>query len=56
MGNILKDNWASIWDGDYAESIRDGKFIPGNCANCQYIPTCNGACHLSKPPELIKTV
>jgi len=56
MGNILKDNWASIWDGDYAESIRDGKFIPGNCANCQYIPTCNGACHLSKAPELIKTV
>ena len=56
MGNILKDSWTSIWDGAYAKSIRDGKFIPENCANCEYMPTCNGACHLSKPPELIETV
>ncbi len=56
MGNILKDSWISIWDGDYARSIRASNFIPDNCANCGFITTCNGACHLSMPPELIKTI
>jgi len=47
MGNIIKDSWTSIWDGAYAKSIRDGKFIPEDCTGCRFIPTCNGACHLS---------
>ena len=55
MGNILKDNWTSIWDGAYAKSIRDGKFVPGNCGNCQFLPTCGGACHLSRPSTEIRT-
>ncbi len=56
MGNILKDSWTSIWDGAYAKSIRDGKFIPENCSGCEYMPTCNGACHLSRPtPEIRST-
>jgi len=55
MGNILKDNWNSIWDGAYAKSIRDGKFVPENCSNCEFIPTCNGACHLSRPPSEIRS-
>ena len=56
MGNILKDSWTSIWDGVYAKSIRDGKFVPGNCGNCQFLPTCSGACHLSRPPAEIRTL
>jgi len=55
MGNILKDNWNSIWDGAYAKSIRDGKFVPENCSNCEFMPTCNGACHLSRPPSEIRS-
>ena len=55
MGNILKDSWISIWDGDYAKSIRDGKFIPENCGKCEFIATCNGACHLSRPTAEIRT-
>jgi radical SAM protein with 4Fe4S-binding SPASM domain len=47
MGNIMKDSWSAIWDGDYAKSIRDGKFIPKDCAGCEFMSTCNGACHLS---------
>ena len=47
MGNIMKDSWSSIWDGDYAKSIRDGKFIPEGCAGCKFMSSCNGACHLS---------
>jgi radical SAM protein with 4Fe4S-binding SPASM domain len=55
MGNILKDNWTAIWDGAYAKSIRDGKFVPENCSNCEFMPTCNGACHLSRPPSEIRS-
>jgi radical SAM protein with 4Fe4S-binding SPASM domain len=55
MGNILKDNWNSIWDGAYAKSIRDGKFVPENCGNCEFMPTCNGACHLSRPSSEIRS-
>ena len=47
MGNIMKDSWTSIWDGAYAKSIRSGKFIPEDCTGCRFMPTCNGACHLS---------
>jgi len=47
MGNIMKDSWPAIWDGDYAKSIRDGKFIPEDCDGCKFMSTCNGACHLS---------
>ena len=47
MGNIMKDSWPAIWDGDYAKSIRDGKFIPEDCNGCKFMSTCNGACHLS---------
>jgi radical SAM protein with 4Fe4S-binding SPASM domain len=54
MGNILKDSWAAIWDGPYAKSIRDGKFIPENCTHCEFLPTCNGACHLSRPSKEIR--
>ena len=55
MGNILKDNWTAIWDGAYAKSIRDGKFVPENCSNCEFMPTCNGACHLSRPSSEIRS-
>ena len=47
MGNIMKDNWTSIWDGSYAKSIRSGKFISDDCTGCRFMVTCNGACHLS---------
>jgi len=55
MGNILQDSWTSIWDGGYAKSIRDGKFIPENCNKCEFMPTCNGACHLSRPSAEIRS-
>ena len=55
MGNILKDNWITIWDAPYAKSIREGKFVPENCSNCEFISTCNGACHLSWPPAKIRS-
>ena len=55
MGNILKDSWTSIWDGAYAKSIRDGKFVSENCKGCEYMLTCNGACHLSKPTAEIRS-
>jgi radical SAM protein with 4Fe4S-binding SPASM domain len=47
MGNIMKAPWSAIWDGDYAKSIRAGKFIPKDCNGCNFMSTCNGACHLS---------
>jgi radical SAM protein with 4Fe4S-binding SPASM domain len=48
MGNIMKDSWSALWDGEYAKSIRAGKFIPKDCAGCTHMPTCNGACHLAR--------
>jgi sulfatase maturation enzyme AslB (radical SAM superfamily) len=55
MGNILKDDWSSIWDGDYAKNIRDGKFLSRDCDGCEHIASCNGACHLNRSSEVIRT-
>jgi radical SAM protein with 4Fe4S-binding SPASM domain len=46
LGNILKNDWKSIWEHDLAVSIRERKYIPDGCRFCDLLSTCGGGCPL----------
>jgi radical SAM protein with 4Fe4S-binding SPASM domain len=46
LGNILRDDWDSIWNHPTAESIRNRDWIPEKCRSCDELPLCGGGCPL----------
>jgi radical SAM protein with 4Fe4S-binding SPASM domain len=46
LGNILKDEWASIWESELAVSIRERRYAPHGCRVCDLLPACGGGCPL----------
>jgi radical SAM protein with 4Fe4S-binding SPASM domain len=46
MGNILEDSWDSIWNSELAQSIRDKKYMPDECADCELEDECSAGCPL----------
>lgn len=46
LGNILKDEWPSIWEHDLAVSIRERRYVPDSCRICDLLSTCGGGCPL----------
>lgn len=46
IGNILKDDWEAIWNNELLVSIRERKFVPEKCHNCDLLPICGGGCPL----------
>lgn len=46
LGNILEDDWDSIWNHELALSIRERKYIPSACHDCELLTTCGGGCPL----------
>ncbi len=46
LGNILSDDWDSIWNHDLAVSLRERKNIPDKCCNCVLLSECGGGCPL----------
>jgi len=46
-GNILKDDWASIWNSKVAQKARQSH-AKDECANCEWIQQCEGSCPLDK--------
>jgi radical SAM protein with 4Fe4S-binding SPASM domain len=46
LGNILKDDWESIWKHPTAVSIRNRDWVMEKCHTCDELPLCGGGCPL----------
>jgi len=56
-GNLLRDSWDSIWDGELFESFRDrehdpqGYGLPEMCWECPDLPLCGGGCRIEREAQ-----
>lgn len=48
LGNILKNDWDSIWNNRLCKDIRERKYADGKCADCHLLNVCGGGCPLSR--------
>ena len=51
VGNILKDDWASIWQHPTCVKLRKHLFTPEECRDCEYEMSCGGGCPLDESPR-----
>jgi radical SAM protein with 4Fe4S-binding SPASM domain len=47
LGNILEDSWDGIWDHDLCQRIRERKYLPEDCRDCELSDVCAGGCPLA---------
>ena len=52
VGNILKDDWDSIWNHSLSSRLRERQGLPGKCTGCELLSECGGGC----PLQFEKTV
>lgn len=56
-GNLLRDSWESIWDGDLFVSFRDRELdparhgLPAMCWECPDLPLCGGGCRIEREAQ-----
>jgi len=48
LGNMLTDNWDTIWNHDLCKSIRERKYLDDRCVSCQLKQVCGGGCPLAQ--------
>jgi radical SAM protein with 4Fe4S-binding SPASM domain len=48
LGNILTDPWESIWNHELCQSIRERRYLTGECVECEMKDTCGGGCPLAR--------
>jgi len=46
LGNLLVDDWDSIWNHQLAVSLRERRNIPAKCRTCVLLSECGGGCPL----------
>ncbi len=46
LGNILRDDWESIWNHAEAVSLRNRDWVMDKCRSCDELPLCGGGCPL----------
>jgi radical SAM protein with 4Fe4S-binding SPASM domain len=46
LGNMLRDEWDSIWNHDLAVGLRERKGLPQKCDGCALLVECGGGCPL----------
>jgi radical SAM protein with 4Fe4S-binding SPASM domain len=51
VGDILRDEWKSIWEHPTCVKLRKHLFAPGECKGCEYEGTCGGGCPLDTSPR-----
>jgi radical SAM protein with 4Fe4S-binding SPASM domain len=54
LGNLLADDWDSIWNHDLAVRLRERQALPEKCIGCALLSECGGGCPLQfeKPVAL----
>ncbi len=53
LGNLLNDEWDSIWNHPLAIRLRERKNLPHKCDGCALLPECGGGCPLQFESEKI---
>lgn len=46
MGNILTDDWDTIWNSRLTKSIRQKQYMPDVCEDCSMVDECTAGCPL----------
>ena len=46
LGNLLVDEWDSIWNHDLAVRLRERQGLPEKCSGCALLAECGGGCPL----------
>ena len=46
LGNLLNDDWDSIWTHPLAARLRERQGLPGKCTGCALLSECGGGCPL----------
>ncbi len=46
LGNILENDWNSIWNHDLAIQLRERQGLPAKCDGCGLVAECGGGCPL----------
>jgi radical SAM protein with 4Fe4S-binding SPASM domain len=46
VGNVLKNDWTSIWQHPTCAKLRKHLFSPEECRGCEYEALCGGGCPL----------
>jgi radical SAM protein with 4Fe4S-binding SPASM domain len=46
LGNLLVDDWDSIWNHDLAVRLRERQGLPEKCGGCALLAECGGGCPL----------
>ncbi len=46
LGNLLADDWDSIWNHELAVRLRERQGLPEKCTGCGLLPECGGGCPL----------
>ncbi|MEJ5223731.1 MAG: radical SAM protein, partial [Anaerolineales bacterium] len=46
VGNILRDDWESIWNHPLSVRLRERQGLPAKCTGCAFVGECGGGCPL----------
>ncbi|MBN1310088.1 MAG: radical SAM protein [Anaerolineae bacterium] len=46
VGNLLVDDWHSIWNHELCVQLRERRNLPAKCRNCSLVAECGGGCPL----------
>mgnify|MGYP005851866951 CR=1 FL=1 len=46
LGNLLDDDWETIWGSETCAGIRERRFAPGECLTCETFHICGAGCPL----------
>jgi len=46
LGNLLADQWDSIWNHPLAVRLRERQALPQKCTGCSFLAECGGGCPL----------
>jgi radical SAM protein with 4Fe4S-binding SPASM domain len=49
LGNLLTDEWDSIWNHELAIRLRERQGLPAKCTGCALLSECGGGCPLQFP-------
>ncbi len=61
LGNLLDDDWQTIWNHKLAVSLRERQDVPFACQTCELLNECGGGCPLARsagkmsPPVPVST-